>query len=199
MTKRFLSKYKVCKKLKNPYKNLWGLKKKDICRSVLAKKRKRPTPFGKLLDTKQSLKLFYSNMGENTFKRKVKSSLKSPSKTLDKLASILESRRDSIIFRSCLVVSFQEARQLISHRFITVNNVCVTSPNKRINKGDIVKISDYYISKKIFLDILISRSVPNYLEVDLKSSCIVFLWDTNFKNAYYPVRMKYSNITRYYR
>ena len=199
MTKRFLSKYKVCKKLKNPYKNLWGLKKKDVCRSVVTKKRKKSTPFGKLLDTKQSLKLFYSNLSENTFKCNVKSSLKSPSKTLDKLASIMESRLDSVIFRSCFVVSFQEARQLINHRFVTVNNVCVTSVNKRINKGDVVKISDYSISKKIFLNILISRSLPNYLEVDLKNSSIVFLWDTNFKNAFYPVRMKYSNITRYYK
>jgi small subunit ribosomal protein S4 len=199
MTKRLLSKYKVCKKLKNPYKNLWGLKKKDVCRSVVSKKRKRLTPFGKLLDTKQSLKLFYSNLGENIFKCNVKSSLKSPSKTLDKLASIIESRLDSVIFRSCFVVSFQEARQLINHGFITVNDICVTSVNKRINKGDIVKVKSLNISKEMFFSVISSRSLPNYLEIDLKSSSIIFLWDTNFKNTYYPIRMKYSNITRYYK
>ena len=62
-----------------------------------------------------------------------------------------------------------------------------------------VKIENYSISKKIFLDTLISRSIPNYLELDLKNLVIVFLWDTNFKNTYYPLKMKYSNITRYYR
>ena len=199
MTKRLSSKYSVCKKLKNPYKNLWGLKKKDSCRSVLTKKRKRSTPFGKLLNIKQSLKFFYSNLGENIFKRNIKISLQSPSKTLDKLASVIESRLDSVIFRSCFVVSFQEARQLINHRFVTVNNVCITSVNKKINKGDIIKIENYSISKKIFLDTLISRSIPNYLELDLKNLVIVFLWDTNFRNTYYPLKMKYSNITRYYR
>ena len=199
MTKRISSKYSVCKKLKNPYKNLWGLKKKDLCRSVLNKKRKRSTPFGRLLSVKQSLRLFYSNLSENVFKRNIKVSLQSPSKTLDKLASVIESRLDSIIFRSCFVVSFQEARQLINHRFVTVNNVCITSVNKRINKGDVVKIRNYYISKKIFLDTLTSRSIPNYLELDLKNFAIIFLWDTNFKNTYYPLKMKYSNITRYYR
>jgi small subunit ribosomal protein S4 len=199
MTKRLSSKYSVCRKLKNPYKNLWGLKKKDSCRSVLTKKRKRPTPFGKLLNIKQSLKFFYSNLGENIFKRNIKISLQSPSKTLDKLASVIESRLDSVIFRSCFVVSFQEARQLINHRFVTVNNVCITSVNKKINKGDIIKIENCSISKKIFLDTLISRSIPNYLELDLKNLVIVFLWDTNFRNTYYPLKMKYSNITRYYR
>ena len=198
MTKRLLSKYSVCKKLKSPYKNLWGLKKKDSCRSVLNKKRKRSTPFGKLLDIKQSFKLFYSNLGENIFKRNIKLSLRSPSKTLDKLTSVIESRLDSIIFRSCFVVSFQEARQLINHRFVTVNNVSITSPNKRINKGDVIKIINYSISKNKFLDILTSRSIPNYIELDVKNFGIVFLWDTNFRNTYYPVKTKYSNITRYY-
>jgi small subunit ribosomal protein S4 len=199
MTKRLLSKYSVCKKLKNQYKNLWGLKKKDSCRSVLTKKRKRPTQFGKLLDIKQSFKLFYSNLGENIFKRNIRLSLRSPSKTLDKLTSVIESRLDSVIFRSCFVVSFQEARQLINHRFITVNNICITSANKRINKGDIIKINNYCISKKVFLDVLTTRSVPNYLELDLKNFTIVFLWDSNFKNTYYPIKMNYSNITRYYK
>jgi small subunit ribosomal protein S4 len=199
MTKRLSSKYSVCKKLKNPYKNLWGLKKKDSCRSVLSRKRRRSTPFGKLLDIKQSFKLFYPNLGEKSFKHIIKLSLQSRSKTLDKLTSIIESRLDSVIFRSCLVVSFQEARQLINHRCITVNDVCVTSGNKRINKGDIIKINNYSISKKVFSDMLNSRSIPNYLELDLKNFTIIFLWDTNFKNTYYPIKMKYSNITRYYR
>jgi hypothetical protein len=41
--------------------------------------------------------------------------------------------------------------------------------------------------------------VPNYLELDLKNFTIVFLWDSNFKNTYYPIKMNYSNITRYYK
>ena len=97
------------------------------------------------------------------------------------------------------MVSFQEARQLINHGFITVNDICVTSVNKRINKGDIVKVKSLYISKEMFFSVISSRSLPNYLEIDLKSSSIIFLWDTNFKNTYYPIRMKYSNITRYYK
>jgi small subunit ribosomal protein S4 len=199
MTKRLLSKYSVCKKLKNPYKNLWGLKKKDSCRSVLSKKRKRSTPFGKLLDIKQSFKLFYSNLNESIFKRNIKLSLRSPSKTLDKLTSVIESRLDSVIFRSCFVVSFQQARQLINHSFVSVNGVCITSTNKKINKGDVIKINNCCVSKNTFLNILTTRSIPNYLELDLKNFSIVFLWDTNFKNTYYPLRMNYSNITRYYK
>jgi small subunit ribosomal protein S4 len=200
MTKRLLSKYSVCKKLRNSYNNLWGIESKDSCRSVLNKKRKkRLTSYSRLLNIKQSLRLFYPNIGEKLFKSCIKSSIKSPSKTIDKLSSVLESRIDSIVFRSCFVISFQEARQLINHRFITVNNNYVTSPGKKINKGDVIRINLKSLNKEVFLKTLSSRSVPNYLELDINNLTIILLWDVNFKNTYYPIKEEYSDVSRYYR
>jgi len=200
MTKRLLSKYSVCKKLRNSYNNLWGIESKDSCRSVLNKKRKkRLTSYSRLLNIKQSLRLFYPNIGEKLFKCCIKSSIKSPSKTIDKLSSVLESRIDSIIFRSCFVTSFQEARQLINHRFITVNDNCVTSPGKKIKKGDVIKVNLKFLNKEVFLKTLSSRSIPNYLELDINNLTIILLWDVNFKNTYYPIKEEYSDVSRYYR
>jgi small subunit ribosomal protein S4 len=199
MTKRLSSKYSVCKKLKSSYKNLWGLKKKDFCRSLVSKKKKRSTPFSRLLNIKQSLKFFYSNIGEKFLKRCIKVSIKSPSKTIDKLSSILESRVDTIIFRSCLVNSFQEARQLINHGFVFVNNLCVIKTNKKINKGDIIRVKLKSFNQDLFLRNLLSRSIPNYLELDLNNLSIALLWDVNFKNTYYPIKEKYVDISRYYK
>jgi len=201
MTKRFSSNYSVCKKLKNSYKNIWGLKKKDSCRSVLNKVKKKVTPFGRLLDIKQSLKLFYPNMKESCFKNVVKFSLASPSKTLDKLSSMLESRLDSVLFRSCLVISFQQARQIISHGYVYVNGKCSKLSGKRINKGDVVgiDISNNLFSKTDFANILNSRSIPKYLELDLLNFRIIFLWDSNSKGIYYPIKLNYSNVTRFYK
>jgi small subunit ribosomal protein S4 len=197
MTKRLLSKYSVCKKLRNPYKNLWGLKKKESLRSVISKK-KKSTSFSRILDIKQSFKFFYSNVQENLFKKYITSSIKSPSKTMDKLVSIMESRLDSIIFRSCFVTSFHEARQLINHRFVTVNNFYVTNSNKKIKKGDVVKLNIKVPNKDIFSNVLICRSIPSYLELDFSNFTIVLLWDINFDNVYYPIKTKYSDISRYY-
>lgn len=200
MTKRLLSKYSVCKKLKNSYNNLWGMESKDSCRSVLNKKRKkRLTSFSRLLNIKQSLKFFYSNIGEKSFKNCIKSSIRSPSKTIDKLSSVLESRIDSIVFRSCLVTSFQEARQLINHRFVTVNGNYITSPGKRLSKGDVIRINLKFLNKEVFLKTLLSRSIPNFLELDINNLTIILLWDVNFKNTYYPIKEEYSDISRYYR
>jgi small subunit ribosomal protein S4 len=197
MTKRLLSKYSVCKKLRNPYTNLWGLKKKESLRSVTSRKKKF-TSFSRVLDIKQSFKFFYSNVQENLFKSYITCSIRSPSKTVDKLVSIMESRLDSIVFRSCFVTSFHEARQLINHRFVTVNNSYVTNPKKKIKKGDIVKLNIKVPGKDIFSNILTCRSIPSYLELDFSNLTIVLLWDINFNNVYYPIKTKYSDISRYY-
>lgn len=198
MSKRQLPKYSVCKKLKNSYKNLWGLKLKDKYRSVSYKRRKKSTSYGKLLDIKQSFKFFYSNVNERLLKNYIKCSVKSPSKTTDKLISILESRLDSVLFRSCLVSSFQEARHYINHGFVTVNNKTITLPNVKLSKGDIIKLSIKQFNKLNFARALEARSLPNYFELDISNLSVIFLWDVNLENIYYPINVKYFNISRYY-
>jgi small subunit ribosomal protein S4 len=175
MTKRLQSKYSVCKKLKSPYKNLWGVDKKKNCRSITNIKKRRVSSFGKLLDIKQSLKFFYPNIGEHLFKKNIKYSIKSPSKTIDKLVSILESRLDSVLFRSCLVNSFHEARQLINHKYITVNNSLVNNPSRKLKKGDIIKLNLKKFDELNFLKLLSSRSIPNYIELDLNTLTIILM------------------------
>ena len=110
----------------------------------------------------------------------------------------MESRLDSVIFRSCFVTSFHQARQLINHRFVTVNNFYVTNPKKKIKKGDIIKLDIKVPNKDIFFNILTCRSIPSYLELDFSNFTIILLWDINFDNAYYPIKTKYSDISRYY-
>jgi small subunit ribosomal protein S4 len=204
MTRRLESKYSVCKKIRNNYKNLWGIDKTNIFRCLNFQKKQKNTSFGKLLNIKQSFKSFYSNVKELAFKKYIAISVKSESKTIDKLTSILESRLDTILFRSCLVTSFHEARLYINHRFILVNDLCISTPNKILTKGDIIKLNICESKLSIF-DIfsfqkrLISRGLPCYLELDLHNLSVIFLWDVNFKNAYFPVNLIYQNITRYYK
>lgn len=200
MTKRLHSKYSACKRLRGTYKNLWGLSKKNYLRSVLNnKKRKRSTLFGKLLNIKQSFKLFYSNVGEVNFKKYVQQSVNSPSKSTDKLSSVLESRLDCILFRSCLARSFLQARQLINHGCVKVNGLLVKNPSAKLSNGDIIKLDSTAHSINLFNEVVSSRSLPNYLEVDFSTLTIIFLWDTDIKNCFYPIKLKYLNVFRYYK
>jgi len=204
MTKRLKSKYSVCKKIKNTYKNLWGSKSKECFRSLVSKKKHKLSYFSKLLNIKQTLKFFYSNIKELTFKKYIFYSVSSQSKTVDKLVSILESRVDTLLFRSCLVGSFHEARQFINHKFVLVNNMYVVSPNLILKKGDFIQLKFckrklLSLNVKNFQEKLYARSFPSYIEINLNFLFIVFLWDVNLKTVYYPIDLFYQNIGRYYK
>lgn len=194
MTKRSQSRYSTCKKLNTAYKNLWGLYSKDYCRSVFVLNKKKTTSYGEVLNIKQSLRLFYSNIKEYSFRYCVQISLASSCITVDKLISIVESRLDSILYRSCLVSSFQEARQIINHGFVKVNGLKTFFCGKKLSKGDIIKLESKLFNKDIFLNIVSSRSLSNHLELNLDNLTIVFLWDVSLINVYYPLCVEYSNI-----
>jgi len=199
MSKRIQSKYSVCKRLNLPYKNLWGLYFKDYLRSVSSKKKNRLSTYKNFLDIKQSLKMFYSNIKERSFKYYIKNSVCSPTITLDKLVSLLENRLDTVLFRSCFVVSFQQARQLINHGKITVNEVKILSSSTKVKKGDIIRLSKTLIRICTFYNVLYSRSISNYLELDWFNFSIIFLWDVDYMNSYYPINVNYFDILRFYR
>jgi len=199
MSKRIQSKYSVCKRLNLPYKNLWGLYFKDYLRSVSSKKKNRLSTYKNFLDIKQSLKMFYSNIKERSFKYYIKNSVCSPTITLDKLVSLLENRLDTVLFRSCFVVSFQQARQLINHGKITINEVKILSSSRKVKKGDIIRLSKTLIRTCTFYNVLYSRSISNYLELDWFNFSIIFLWDVDYMNSYYPINVNYFDILRFYR
>lgn len=199
MSKRIQSKYSVCKRLNLPYKNLWGLYFKDYLRSVSSKKKNRLSTYKNFLDIKQSLKMFYSNIKERSFKYYIKNSVCSSAITLNKLVSLLENRLDTVLFRSCFVVSFQQARQLINHGKITINEVKILSSSRKVKKGDIIRLSKTLIRTCTFYNVLYSRSISNYLEMDWFNFSIIFLWDVDYMNSYYPINVNYFDILRFYR
>ena len=119
----------------------------------------------------------------------------------DKFISILESRLDSVLFRGCFAKSFHQARQLINHKCVFVNNECINSPDKKLYKGDIIELRKTSLdtNKDFFSDVLSSRSIPNHLEVDFTSFTIIFLWDNKFKKTYFPIKAKYWTVNRFYK
>ena len=54
--------------------------------------------------------------------------------------SQLERRLDCIIYRANFVTSLQEARQLISHQKISVNNILINKSGYLVKPGDIISI-----------------------------------------------------------
>ena len=62
--------------------------------------------------------------------------------TGENLFLILESRLDNVVFRMGFATTRAEARQLVSHKAIMVNNVVVNVPSYMVKEGDNIQIRE---------------------------------------------------------
>ena len=62
--------------------------------------------------------------------------------TGDNLLQMLESRLDNVVYRMGFASTRAEARQLVSHKAILVNDKKVNIPSYQLNPGDNVSLSD---------------------------------------------------------
>jgi small subunit ribosomal protein S4 len=178
MTKDTTSKFKACKNIIGKHKNLWGVVKSTNFRSVrilkkntftINQKLNRLSAFGKVLNTKQSLKRFYS-IKEKLFQLLLKKATISKSKTLNKLVSFFESQIDTIFYRACFTNSLYMARQLINHGFIYLNSKSIRSKNIILNPTDILELkSQNLFFKQSFLIILKQRRFKQHYKITIKT------------------------------
>ena len=76
--------------------------------------------------------------------------------------TILESRLDNVIFRMGLARTRRESRQIVDHKFVTVNGKCVNIPSYLVKAGDVIEIRD-------ILEVTGGRLVPEWLEIDTEA------------------------------
>ena len=68
-----------------------------------------------------------------------------------------------------------------------------------LKKSFIIESSEDNLILKGIKDNFSSRFLPPHLEIDYKSLSIIFLWDPNYKDTYYPIKANYGIIHRFYR
>ena len=96
---------------------------------------------------------------------------------------LLETRLDTILYRTGMVASIFEARQLISHKKILVNNKIINIRSFNLNINEVVMFKPEIIStikKKLLFRIynkgLMFNSIP-YIETNYKLLNSVFLYN----------------------
>ena len=102
------------------------------------------------LQNKQRLSFYYGTLRKNYLKRMVKSTF-SEFKKRNAHATVLfieklETRLDTALYRTYFSYSFNNARQLISHKKVYVNNKIVQHNSYLLKKGDLITF-DKNISK----------------------------------------------------
>jgi ribosomal protein S4 len=118
----------------------WNLFKKRLKYRKEIKPEKRNKFFQKRLFEKQQFKNFYGCVPEYQLKNLFKflKNKKNKINTFKEFVLVLESRLDINIVRLKLAKTIFQAKQLINHKKIKVNNQIVNKPNFLLKKGDII-------------------------------------------------------------
>ena len=111
-------------------------------------RRAKISEYGVQLREKQKIKRSYGLL-ETQFRNCFEKANKTKGITGDNLVKLLESRLDNVVYRLGFASSRKQARQIITHRHITVNDRLVDIPSFILGAGDIIKIKDK--SKKLDL------------------------------------------------
>lgn len=105
------------------------------------KRRGKKSEYAIQLMEKQKAKYTYGIL-ERQFRNMFKKATASQGITGEVLLQLCESRLDNVVFRMGLSPSRSGARQLVSHRHITVNGNIVNIPSYNLKAGDIVAVRE---------------------------------------------------------
>lgn len=133
----------------------------------LSKKRKKVSEYGVQLREKQKVKYTYGLL-ERQFRKFFEKASSASGVTGLVLLQMLESRLDNVVFRLGVAPTRAAARQLVSHRHITVNGNVVNVPSFLLRPGDIIGVREKSKSLEVIVESLDSnrRSKLAWLEWD---------------------------------
>jgi small subunit ribosomal protein S4 len=124
-------------------------------------RRKKPSEYGLQLSEKQKVKYTYGVL-ERQFRNLFEKANRSKGITGEVLLGLLESRLDNIVYRLGIAPTRAGARQLVSHRHITVDGNIVNIPSYTVKPGQIVGVREKSKSLEAITDSLSASSVHRY-------------------------------------
>jgi small subunit ribosomal protein S4 len=129
---------------------------------------KKLTEYGVRLEEKQKLKFNYG-LTESQLYRYVKEARRRKGVTGLILLQLLEMRLDTICFTLGFAKSIAEARQLVNHGHITINNKVVNIPSFQCRLNDVIGIKDKSTSKNLVeknINHNQAGEIPSHLKFD---------------------------------
>ncbi|MFH0771266.1 MAG: 30S ribosomal protein S4 [Candidatus Omnitrophota bacterium] len=127
--------------------------------------------YGLQLREKQKVKRIYGVL-ERQFRRNFKIASKSKGVTGELLLQLLERRLDNVIFRAGFGLSRAEARQIVSHRHVKINNRLVNISSCLVKVGDSISMAgDEGVIKSIRENVEVAkdRGCPKWMETNLNN------------------------------
>jgi len=131
-------------------------------------RRGRLSDYGLQLREKQKVRRMYGVL-ERQFRGYYKEAARRKGATGDNLLQLLEGRLDNVVYRMGFGATRAEARQVVSHRAITVNGQVVNVASYQVKAGDVVAVREKAKTQlriKNALDLAAQRAPVEWVEVD---------------------------------
>ncbi|MDY6841000.1 MAG: 30S ribosomal protein S4 [Pseudomonadota bacterium] len=131
-------------------------------------RRGRLSEYGVQLREKQKVRRIYGVL-EKQFRNYYKEAARGKGATGENLLQLLEGRLDNVVYRMGFGSTRAEARQLVSHKAILVNDKTVNIPSYHVRPGDVVSLREKaknQLRVKGALDLSSSRAPVSWVEVD---------------------------------
>ena len=129
----------------------------------------RTSDYGLQLREKQKVKRMYGVL-EKQFRKYFAEAERRRGNTGANLLTLLESRLDNVVYRMGFGSTRAEARQMVSHKAITVNGASVNIPSYLVKAGDVIAVREKSRKQLRIIDALKladSIGLPAWVTVDL--------------------------------
>ncbi|MBV0933856.1 30S ribosomal protein S4 [Marinobacterium weihaiense] len=142
--------------------------KAEAVPGVHGARRGRLSEYGLQLREKQKVRRIYGVL-ERQFRGYYKEAARRKGSTGENLLQLLEGRLDNVVYRMGYGSTRAEARQVVSHRQITVNGQVVNIPSYQVQAGDVVAVREKAKNQlriKHALELAAQRAPVEWVEVD---------------------------------
>lgn len=164
-------------------------------------------PFQRRWRESKALNSFYGNLRQHTVRQLLKKSLsgrdafKGGNTKINNIIILLERRLDVILFRSGLCRTIFEARQIISHGKVKVDNVKQKYGSRALEPGSLITLNDPTNkgSKKPISENHAALTCPSYLTVSFSSKSFVFSYVPVTDEILFPFEIKPKALFEFYR
>lgn len=131
---------------------------------------KKLSNYGLQLLEKQKLRAYYGVL-EKQFRGYVEKAMKADGITGEVLLQLLECRLDNLVYRMGYARSIREARQMVNHGHMEVNNNKVDIPSYRVRPGDVISLREKSRRTHKFVNQFVDsgRSTFNYIDKNLEA------------------------------
>jgi small subunit ribosomal protein S4 len=138
---------------------------------IKGERKQRLSDYGVQLREKQKLRRMYGVL-EKQFRNYYYKAAGRPGATGENLLQFLERRLDNVVYRMGFASTRAEARQLVSHKGVTVNGKLVNVPSFQCSAGDVVEVREHARTQGRIanaLQIALSSGFPDWVLVDEKA------------------------------